>query len=477
MRKFKNLLKVFLFLGILASPFISHTTLAQTIGDCKLTTPGSSINCATSSSDLTIQSLLNNFLNLISGSQLPVPVPIQGNQSIDCSTTVSTTAINLCGGQVPTNSYEICNPNASGDLWFSDTTTAVVNGVGSTPLLNTNPNKCYEIPVTANPKNAVSIVGSASNLKVTARIVSTVTCVNINGICYSMVGPFINTPSLLSTSLGNNIRFSFIFNSITRYAYVHLPTGYSTSNTYPAILVFHGNGGSAPGMVNNTGLNSIADANGFIVFYIESNGTSWTVNTSVTGDPYFTLQITQQLVSAFSVNTSKISLAGFSEGGGMAEVLGQCSGSNYASVSIVAHNLSPNYATVCPSAIPKTYVLFHGTGDNISYFNGGNYNGTNTLSAPQTAQAWVSINGCSPTTSTDTNIPDVINFGISKQNVTSIDHEWSTCNNGTTVSFYEITNGGHNWPGGGMQANPNNGISQNIIASSIIWQKIQNKTN
>jgi hypothetical protein len=171
--KLKNIAYIVAFITIVVLVFafqpkeLAHAT--TNVGSCPLTVPGGSINCATSVTDVMTQTLLQSLLNTVSSGQLPVPLPIQGNQSTDCSTTLSSSAANLCSGSIPVHGYEICNPNASGDLWFSDTTTAAVNGVGSKPLLNTNPNKCYNLPIEALPIGPLSVIGSTTGLKVTAR--------------------------------------------------------------------------------------------------------------------------------------------------------------------------------------------------------------------------------------------------------------------------------------------------------------------
>ena len=84
--------------------------------------------------------------------------------------TVGTTAKSLFSGLRPANGWEVCNPNASGDLWASDMTTAAANGAGSVRVPANG--GCYLVPRfygKSGALGAVSIIGSTASLSYTAR--------------------------------------------------------------------------------------------------------------------------------------------------------------------------------------------------------------------------------------------------------------------------------------------------------------------
>lgn len=96
-------------------------------------------------------------------------VTINGSQGVDGSGTITTggTAQSLFGGSVPTHGFAIYNPDASGDVWVSDSTTAAVNAAGSVRCVANGGG--YETPPNYKPIGAVSIVGAATGTKFTAR--------------------------------------------------------------------------------------------------------------------------------------------------------------------------------------------------------------------------------------------------------------------------------------------------------------------
>ena len=90
-------------------------------------------------------------------------------QPFDCSSTITTgnTAQLLCAGAVPQNGWEIDNPDATNDLWVSDTTTALANAAGSIRV-PANGGK-YTTPPNSKPLGPISIVGGVTGQKFTAR--------------------------------------------------------------------------------------------------------------------------------------------------------------------------------------------------------------------------------------------------------------------------------------------------------------------
>lgn len=91
------------------------------------------------------------------------------NNTVDGSSTITTggTAQNLFGGIIPNNGFAIYNPDASNDLWISDSSTAVANGTGSIRI--TANGGGYETPANYRPCGVVSVIGSVTGQKFTAK--------------------------------------------------------------------------------------------------------------------------------------------------------------------------------------------------------------------------------------------------------------------------------------------------------------------
>jgi hypothetical protein len=115
----------------------------------------------------------------VSAASLPLPsgaatatgqaaqVQAAAGSSGSTSITAGGTAQNLFGGATPTNGFEVCNPDASNDLWISDETTAAANGQGSIRVAANGGS--YTTPPGYRPIGAVSIVGAVTGQKITAR--------------------------------------------------------------------------------------------------------------------------------------------------------------------------------------------------------------------------------------------------------------------------------------------------------------------
>jgi hypothetical protein len=68
---------------------------------------------------------------------------------------------------VPTNGFSICNPDATNDLWISDSSTASPNGQGSIRIAANG--GYYASEAGQKPIQAVSVYGAITGQKITAR--------------------------------------------------------------------------------------------------------------------------------------------------------------------------------------------------------------------------------------------------------------------------------------------------------------------
>jgi hypothetical protein len=77
------------------------------------------------------------------------------------------TAQYLFASSVPNNGFSIYNPDATNDLWISDSAVAVANGLGSIRVAANGGG--YESPLGYKPFARISIVGAVTAQKITAR--------------------------------------------------------------------------------------------------------------------------------------------------------------------------------------------------------------------------------------------------------------------------------------------------------------------
>lgn len=95
--------------------------------------------------------------------------PLFHATAADGSGTITTggTAQNLFSGLTPQNGFAVYNPDATNDLWVSDSTTAAANNTGSIRIPSNG--GFYETPVTYGPISTVSLVGAVTGQKFTAK--------------------------------------------------------------------------------------------------------------------------------------------------------------------------------------------------------------------------------------------------------------------------------------------------------------------
>lgn len=104
-------------------------------------------------------------LSVVPNTTVAFPVTVKntfGNGN-DATITTGGTAQSLL---LAINGYAVYNPDATNELWISDTTTAALNGLGSIKI---TAGGGYESPFGYKPVSAVSVFGAVTGQKITAK--------------------------------------------------------------------------------------------------------------------------------------------------------------------------------------------------------------------------------------------------------------------------------------------------------------------
>ena len=119
-----------------------------------------------------------------------------------------------------------------------------------------------------------------------------------------------------------------------------------------------------------------------------------------------------------------------------------------------------------PRAMPVLY--FHGTDDKIVGIDGTDFitKGKHSQSADELVAWWAKTNGCVTPPRVE-KLPDIVaNDGTTVERRT-----FPPGPSGAPVVYYQITGGGHTWPGGSFQPEFMLGKTcKDIDASALIWQ-------
>ncbi|KAI4715792.1 hypothetical protein E4T48_08034 [Aureobasidium sp. EXF-10727] len=217
---------------------------------------------------------------------------------------------------------------------------------------------------------------------------------------------------------------------------IHVPSSYNINNAAPLIMVFHGRGDSGTAVESGTGY-SLERINpyGIAVYPTavkDSTGQpTWQGDPSYVGnntinDMGFVQALIANISSQYCIDTSRIFAAGFSNGGGLVNVMacdptmstvfnafGPHSGAYYTQTGDSNTVCFPNTVTtndlvhsVCSPSRRVPMVEFHGDGDGtIPYFGGGR-RGYCLPAIPHWSQDWATRNNL-----TTDNVTTVSNGG------------------------------------------------------------------
>ena len=169
-----------------------------------------------------------------------------------------------------------------------------------------------------------------------------------------------------------------IHEGVEREYIIHVPENLNQDS--PIVFVIHGYTGSAEGIAAYTGMNSIAEREGFIAVYpqgtIDSNGnTFFNVgyefnDDSPINDVSFIRELVRSISQEFNLKRKKAFATGMSNGGDMSYLLACTSSDLFKAVAPVAGVLMKGLKDSCELNSPVPIFEIHGTADKISLFEG-----------------------------------------------------------------------------------------------------------
>ncbi len=239
---------------------------------------------------------------------------------------------------------------------------------------------------------------------------------------------------------------------------LHKPTGFTNNTQVPLVLMLHGGGGDMTSAQGFTRFNAVSNANGFLVAYpqgygiIPSGGFSWADGRGTSADLAgiddlgFINKLLDTLIANYAIDTNKIYLCGFSNGGFMTQRFACQMNRRFAAMASLGSIMDTSLFSSCNPQRPVPMMFVLGTRDPFVPFNGGPMIGsglvTPVVSADSLVQFWKTNNNCQ-SSSPPLNVPDIDLADSST--VTVFNHSNCSCN--SDVKFYKINGGGHTWPG------------------------------
>jgi len=252
---------------------------------------------------------------------------------------------------------------------------------------------------------------------------------------------------------------SFEFQGRRRTYIVHVPTGLDRSRPVPLVLVLHGGVVNAYFTAHNTGMNAVADREGFIAVYPNGTGRfedrilTWNVGfgfayalRNKVDDVGFLRELAGRMVTGYGADPGRVYAAGISNGGMMSYRLASEASDVVAAVAPVAGASTGRERAGKPLVVfpapsrPVSVMAFHGMQDRlVPYYGRSGAGMTNAIYLPvqDSIDMWVAYDGCSQ-------VPQ--EWTSPSGNIT---RRWyGGGREGSEVVLYSIRDGGHTWPGG-----------------------------
>jgi polyhydroxybutyrate depolymerase len=257
----------------------------------------------------------------------------------------------------------------------------------------------------------------------------------------------------------------------TREYLLYVPESYDAAKPVPLVISLHG-AVLWPRMQRViSGWNDIADEEGFIVVYpaglpiVAGHWLRiWRLWSGLTGSDDSALEIRfisdliDTLSAQYNIDPTRIYADGYSNGGGMANLLACRLPDRFAAIgAVAATRLSWDQ---CEGFRPTPLLAIHGTADDGVPYDGGTGAAFDDYPWDSIAAwigGWAQRNGCGSSPRESVVAADVKRL------------EYSDCTSGAGVVLYTVEGGGHAWPGRPSPEVFVGHVSNSINATRELW--------
>lgn len=272
----------------------------------------------------------------------------------------------------------------------------------------------------------------------------------------------------------------FVYEGTMRYYDIYVPTTYDEAEPLPMVVMLHGRGGTGESLARDIEMNQFAEVHGFIALYPDgiyrewnyTRGLPWVVE-NPTDDALFLKALVAQISTEYVIDSERVYVGGFSNGGFMAQRLACEASDTFAAFATVGATGFSGMSSLCDNQPPVPILLIHGTADPIIPWDGQtmpvNDEQEIYVSAPalETFGFWASHNDCSPDFEQST-LPAV----DETREITVRLFDDAGCEERGAVRFYAVVNGGHTWPGVEWTRSrvPLGDVTLDFHASEALWE-------
>ena len=243
----------------------------------------------------------------------------------------------------------------------------------------------------------------------------------------------------------------------------------------PLVVAIHGYTSTAKILMGYSGINQIADIEGFMVAYPQGTKDSRDNNffnvgyefhsDSKVNDVNFIREIVLNLTKDYKLNSKRVFATGMSNGGDMSYLLACTSSDLFTAVAPVAGVMMKDTLENCNPEKKIPIFEIHGTKDSISKFE-GDMNNEDKWGAyydlPSTIEFWVNKHALN-----EKETIQLENKNTEDGTTITFERYWSD-ESQREVWFYIINDGNHTWPG--MTGLFSRTANQDINSAEEIWK-------
>ena len=254
---------------------------------------------------------------------------------------------------------------------------------------------------------------------------------------------------------------------------IYIPT--NIKENAPLVVAIHGYTSSAKTLMGYSGINQVADKEGFLVAYPQGTKDSRDNNffnvgyefhsDSKVNDVNFIREIVLNLTKDYKLNSKRVFATGMSNGGDMSYLLACTSSDLFTAVAPVAGVMMKDTLENCNPVKKIPIFEIHGTKDSISKFE-GDMNNEDKWGAyydlPSTIEFWVNKHALS-----EKETIQLENKNTEDGTTITFERYWSD-ESQQEVWFYIVNDGNHTWPG--MTGLFSRTANQDINSAEEIWK-------
>lgn len=266
---------------------------------------------------------------------------------------------------------------------------------------------------------------------------------------------------------------------VPRTHHLFLPSDYDGTEALPLVIGLHGRSDTGAGFALLTGMDAVAEAEGFALVYPDGLLNQWNylgdfVNRDLFHTPddvAYLERLIDDLAQDVQIDRQRVYLMGFSNGGFMTYRVGCEVRHPFAGFSVLGALMYPEFEVTCPYARPTPIIIFHGTQDQSILWDGVTHpspDGTSdvfaTRSVLNSVGFWTARNQCDIEAAVKTE------YEPQPEQTQVIRFDFTGCVKEANVRFFAIVGGGHTWPGGTQMPVERFGrTAPDINAGQEIW--------